>query len=292
MIESFGKKKESFEEQWKHPEKLVFSGETMEVYDISPEHQKTTVPTVVVPGWSGTPNVHMGNIEALVKKGRRTISANAPHGVDFNKEEYPLGIDIIPDAELRKIATIIEVIKKKGIEEVDAVGHSQGCMDIVLAATLYPEYFRNIVLVNPAGMIGEDNFFRLVASFSVDVVRGYVDEIRTKGLTKPMLRQIRGMISSIATDPVSSFRQVLAISDAQIHDLLASIKKQGIGISVVSAVDDEVFSSARMQKIVTKEMVDGFYSVRGKHFKFQVDADPYTELVEGALSAMEKKLKN
>ena len=177
----------------------------------------------------------------------------------------------------------------KQIEKIDAIGHSEGCMVVILAATLYPERFRDIVLVNPAGMIGKDNPWRLATSFAREVVKGYVDEVRKNGLSEPMLRAIRETTTAVINDPVQSFREVLALSNVQIHELLIGLREKGIGISIVSAVDDGVFPDKRMQEIVTKDMVDGYFTVRGHHAQFQLDAERYTQLADYALEMMQQK---
>lgn len=289
MIESL-KKSESFEEKWQSPEKVILLDQEVEVYDIRPEVEKTNVPVFLAPGWGGTPAMHKQNVETLFKEGRRTLLLNTPHGINFSREDFSSQeIGEITDAELREIAALINCIKEKNIEKVDVVAHSQGCIDTVLTAMLYPEYFRNIVLVNPAGMIGEDNFARLVVSFSADIVKGYIEEIRRNGIQKPLLSNTRVVATTetIIKNPLLALREVLAISDAQIHEFLIELKKQGIGISVVGAVDDEVFPSNRMQKIVTKDMVDGFCVTRGAHAQFNLEPDAYTGLAESALTSME-----
>lgn len=295
----------SFEHQWKQPEKITFPDDTIEMYDIRPEYEKTDIPAALMPGWGGTPEMYRENMRTLAAKNRRALSVNAPHGITVDKGQFiAADIDKIPDAVLRRIAALINSLDVKQIQKTDAIGHSQGCLDIVLAATLYPERFRNVVLVTPAGMIGKDTFWRLATSFSIDVVKGYVQGItqsiakesdsRTgrKVIFEPMLRALREVAGSALKDPVRAFREVLAISDAEIHELLIGLREKGIGISVVSAADDEVFPSGRMQKIITRDMVDGFYSVAGRHDQFQSEAETYTGVAESALTALEKKQEN
>lgn len=293
MFETFTKKTEqvpSFEEQWENPEKMTLSGEEVEVYDIKPEKEKTPVPVWLAPGWAATPEAFKDNIHTLANNSRRTISANAPHGIDFNRDEMPASdVEKMPDAEMRKIAAMINTIEAKGVEKVDAIGHSEGCMDTILAAMLYPEKFRNIVLVNPAGMIGKDSLPRLMVGFSTDIVKGHIDEIRKNGFSKPLVRMGRELGRSIISDPVNSFKEVLAISNAEIHDMLIELRKKDIKIAVVSAVDDDAFPTERMQGIMKPEMYDGFYTVRGKHNQFVLEAGIYTELCESALLGLQAR---
>ena len=284
----------TFDEQWEHPDKLVFTDRESEsevgFYDIQPESLKTKIPTAMLGGWGGTAEMYRENMRSLVTAGRRAFSVTAPHGIDYDKAEFSLeDVDNIPDAELRKIAALINSLEEKQIKKIDAIGHSEGCLDIILAATLYPERFRDIVLVNPAGMIGKDNPWRLATSFAREVVKGYVDEVRKNGLSEPMLRAIRETTTAVINDPVQSFREVLALSNAQIHELLIGLREKGIGISIVSAVDDGVFPDKRMQEIVTKDMVDGYFTVSGHHAQFQLDAERYTQLADYALEMMQQK---
>ncbi len=288
--ESSDKERSPFDEQWDHPEKMTLSGAEVEFYDISPESLKTETPTAMVEGWGGTPEMYRENIKTLVDQGRRTLAVDAPHGIDYNEGEMlSEEIDKMPDAVLRKIAALIKSLDEKQVGQIDAVAHSEGCLAVIVAATLYPLRFRDVVLVNPAGMIGKDNFWRLATSFSVDVIKGYVDEIRKNGISEPMLRSIREVGSSAVKDPIKAFREVLAISDAEIHELLIGMRANGIGISIVSTVDDGVFPQERLQKIITKDMVDGYFVAKGHHGEFQLNAEPYTKLADYALQAMQEK---
>ncbi|MCK9344508.1 MAG: alpha/beta hydrolase [Candidatus Pacebacteria bacterium] len=293
MFESFSKKEatpKSFEEQWENPELTVLSGEAVNVYDINPEKTKDPVPVWIAPGWTGTPEMYRENIRTLYEKDRRVVAVDSPHGIDFNRAEMPdADFEKMPDAILRKVAAMINTFEAKGIKNVDAVGHSEGCLDLVLAATLYPEYFRDLVLVNPAGMIGKDTLPRLMVGFTADIVKGYIEEVRTRGLSEPLLRASRVMMGSIVASPVQAFKEVLAIADADLPDMVLNLRKQGIGIIMVSAVDDEAFPGDRMQQNIKKEHVDGFYAVAGKHNQFIVEAPHYTLIADSAFDARERK---
>lgn len=281
---------ESFEEKWQERATLGFPGGSVEVYDLHPDNEKTAVPVVFIPGWGGTPEMYKKNLEVLVGLNRRTISANAPHGIE--SELHPSESEHMPDAELRKVAAFMQMLDDKKIEKTNAIGHSEGCIDVVIAATLYPERFKNIVLVNPGGMIGEDNLWRLSTCFTKDIVKTYVDAVKNKTLRGPLMRASKEVTASVVTSPVKAFREILSISNTQIHEMLKELKKQGIGISIIHGVDDEVFPMDRVQDITTSEMVDGFYSVKGRHGQFQLEADLYTKLAESALSALEQKSQN
>jgi pimeloyl-ACP methyl ester carboxylesterase len=123
---------------------------------VTPDNPKTNVPVVLAPGWSENRKVLQACAAELYAAGRPVIALDHPRrgGTVEPKEEYPID-------ELRKALTIREIIKQEGIEKVDILAHSEGAINGAMAASLEPETVRNMVLVNPAGLIGKDTLPRL-----------------------------------------------------------------------------------------------------------------------------------
>lgn len=278
-------KKLSLEEQFKNPKILELYGGKVEVVDISPENQKDEVPVVVAPGWMATPEVFKDNILTLAELGRRTISVNSPHGIEAEK------IENFPDAELRKAAAFIKTLEEKNINKVDAIGHSEAGIYLTVAATIYPDKFRNIILVDPGGMIGKDNIARLSVDFSLDIIKQTIRSIKDRRLIKPILKSFweGGKLKNL--HPVRAVREILAISDFQIHELLRGLKEKGVGLSIIHAIDDKAFPMDRVQKIAKTDQLDGFYSVKGTHNEFYLKAKKYTQLADEALTALALRKK-
>ncbi|MDA2922232.1 alpha/beta hydrolase [Patescibacteria group bacterium AH-259-L07] len=281
-IEKF-EKGPSLTEQFETPEAMEFYGGEVEVVDIHPENKKTEIPVVVAPGWAATPEVLRDNILTLAELGRRTISIKSPHGIKAEK------IKNFPEAELRKAAALIKTLEKKDIDKVDAVGHSEAGIYLTLAATLYPDKFRNIVLVDPGGMIGKDNPWRLSVGFLQDIVKQIIRGIKDRKLARSTLTSFREGRKSISSDPARAFKEAIAISRTQIHELVRELKKKGVGISIIHAVDDKIFPMDRIQKIARADQVNGFYSVKGTHNEFFLKPKKYTQLADQTLTALESK---
>ncbi|MDA2936041.1 alpha/beta hydrolase [Patescibacteria group bacterium AH-259-L05] len=281
-IEKF-EKGPSLTEQFEAPEVMEFYGGEVEVVDIHPENKKTEIPVVVAPGWAATPEVFRDNILTLAELGRRTISIKSPHGIKAEK------IENFPEAELQKVAALIKTLKKKDIDKVDAVGHSEAGIYLTLAATLYPDKFRNIVLVDPGGMIGNDNPWRLSVGFLQDIVKQIMRGIKDRKLVRPTLTSFREGGKSISSGPVRAFKELLVISKIQIHELLRELKKKGVGISIIHAADDKIFPMDKIQDIAKSDQLDGFYSVKGTHNEFFLKPKKYTRLADQALTALESK---
>ncbi len=280
----------AFDEQWAHPMRIMLTGGTIVCYDLLPESMKNNIPVILVPGWGGTPEMYRDNIDSLVSMGRRMLSVDAPHGIDYDRSMMSSkAAKQIPDAQMRKIAAFIGALDEKKILRVDAIGHSEGCIEIVFAVMLYPERFRNIVLVDPAGMIGEDDPRGLAARFSQDSLLSYAKKARNGRITARMIRAIRAIAGSLSRDPIRAFREFLVMSHTRISTSLSSIRNEGIGIAIVVAADDTVFSNERIKRVVTKEMIDVYFVALGSHSRFQLEPESYMTLIDLILTELCEK---
>jgi pimeloyl-ACP methyl ester carboxylesterase len=278
----------ALEEQFSDTETLEFSGGDVEVYDVSPEKTKTETPAIFFPGWALSAEAYKENIIGIAEKGRRVVSFDAPHGIDVEEAELASGY---PEAELRKVFTLIQTIEERGLSEVDIVGHSEGCLVAVIAATLYPEKFRNLVLVNPAGMMGEDKASSLTSRFAHDNLRRFVKGMGDFKKSGRSLKALGKTLKSALGSPIKTFREILAIADSDIRDILEDLKDAGKGIAVVHSVDDKAFPMERLQRNVKKKHVTGLYSITGAHNEIYLDPEVRAKLIDQALDALEAKGK-
>lgn len=278
------------EQQFENKEKLDFYGGLVEVVDVKPPQAKSEVPVIMASGWGGTPEMYKRNILTLAETGRRAISIDAPHGVEH--EINSQGAETMPDVELRKIAALINTLEEKGLDKVDVIGHSEGAIYTALAAKLYPEKFRNLILVNPGGMIGEDNPVRLTINFARDSARQAIDSIRNTEMMKSLMTAASELTKSAITNPLKATQEIKAISGTQIHELLKELKEAGIGIVIIHGVDDKVFPMDRVQEIAKADQLDGFVSVKGTHGQLMLEAEKYTKAAESMLTALENKEKH
>jgi len=219
-----------------------------------------------------------------------------------------------PTAEVRKAKTLLDIVHHKQLGQLDAIAHSEGAVNVAIAALLEPEKFRNIVFFGPAGLIGEDTLSRLMQGFAA------------QGAEKPTLREIpvseeakqaaeeRGQVAIaypaieatdvskavgaaanreapwyMAKNPVRAFSEGWALSQVQIHDLIAKLHEKGIGIVIMSGVDDSVFPTEKMATFLRKGTIDGFLSVRGGHGQIGETPERYMVAAEQMLEALERK---
>lgn len=293
----------SFEEQFSSVENLKVAGGTAEIFDIAPESPKSEVPVFFAPAWSCTAEVYKPALETLSGQERRVVTINHPRfGGDMSiaPEE---AVEKYPYEEVRKAMNILGVLEQKNIEKTDVIAHSEGAVNVAIAAALHPEKFRNIVLFAPAGMIGEDTFTRLLKGFAGQGKRpeslkatpaqgenpGFEEIPVTETEKYAAKTAAKEAIKYLAKNPVRGLKEGWDISKSQIHDMLRYLHEQGVGIVVMSGVDDPVFPMEKMQEIAKTDMLDGFLSLRGGHGELGNHPEKYMVAAEQMLTALEEK---
>lgn len=272
------------EEQFNNPEIVEVGKDRIEIFDLDPPEKKTEIPTLIVPGWSATVPVLKENALTLARHGRRVLGVSSPHGVETEPQT------IYPDAEMRKTEALLQLLNRKEIPKADAMSHSEAGMFLTIAAMEHDDRFRNLVLVSPAGLIGKDSLARLGPDFAKDIAGQTIKALfQENARFGKMWKAYTEAGKAVAGDPLQSLREINAMVDFRIEDLLREIKARGHGVSIIHAVNDRAFPMERMQKIVDTTMVDGFASIKGSHNELYLKPHPLTEWVDHLLDAMEKK---
>ncbi len=294
------RKKRLLGEQFDHPKKIRINGSDIHIYDIHTENANS-VPVLYGIGYSAVPGNYGQAIIDLAEKNRRVISIEAPHGVDTQPiTEHPM-------VELRKAAAWLEMMEQNNIEKADAVAHSESAIYITIAATMHPEKFRNIILVDPAGIIGKDSAPRLMIGFAMDLIKEIIDDVRkSKDVlyseynplhlinaeylpARPQTSILELAQKVIAIDPLDSIKSFFAISNADILDMIKNLREKGVGVYIIHAADDKIFPTEDVQKMISGGQVDGFYSIAGTHQTLSINPRPTADVINYALNAGEVK---
>lgn len=313
-------KTETFEEKFKRRETLRVADEDVEVLDISPEKKTHEDPVIYISGYGdGSPEGRKANVSTLMNEGWRTIMVKSSHGVEVAPQELEKGF---PESIVRQVAAIAPVLENKQIEKISAIGESRGGAVALLAAYLYPEKFKDLVLVDPAGLVEAINAGDLTLRFILGgMAEGKIFAAKDKAgevsaLTKEQVTWgTSNFMKWILKNPITSAKEIRDIGHAEMVHLLRHIKERGVGVSIVHAVEDKVFPMADVQKSINKEVenaeevlraenknddeiakaykqvVDGFYSVKGGHGAINTEPERYTWLASQALTALEEKRK-
>jgi pimeloyl-ACP methyl ester carboxylesterase len=266
---------EDFDRQFSDRQTLDHRDKTtnpVDIVDVSPgpERTKTNVPLMIAPGFSEGPQTLKENMRYFSGWGRRVLTYDAPYGISPEFEEYSSLKQAakIETYEVGKAATINRVLEQKELGRVDAVGHSEGCINLIIAALEHPDRFRNLILVNPGGMVGSTTTFEFVKR----VWRHFYAEKKALSedphMYETKTRSKHERIHNIFADPQKSLRAARAVVCSEIGDLLTELKGHDIGISIIHGVDDVLFPMDKIQGLANRGQFDGFYSVKGGHNDF------------------------
>lgn len=311
-------------EKIKTPETLDLPEGSLEVVDISPEQLKSPTPTLLVPGYAGMPETRQANVLEIVKDGRRALVIKPTREFDYKSiegmNEMTEGLPQELESIVRQAAATKAVLDAKGIDKVDGIGESQGGLVVLLAARLYPERFKNILLVDSAGLTEAMPILRLITrfaqvgikeggEFNKRVKRGEVSDLAKEQVAKGTPE----LAHWVAANPKASVKEIQDMARAELVSILKDIKTHDVGISIIHGADDPLFRMSEVRESLKQEIrrvreaaghdpeerrgnledvekvVDGFYSVAGGHGKFNTDPERYTPATLAALAALEHK---
>ena len=271
--------------------KYSFSEGDAKVLDYKPEVLRDNVPVVIVPGWSENEQTYRKTAEVIYRSGRRVLSI----GQSITNRESTEGGELVarnyPEVELKKAQILLKVFEDFGVEKADVVAHSEGAINILMAAILRPDLFRNIVLDKPAGLIGRDTKSALMGRFMRLLVQEAM--LRPKLFTDPTSSIRAGTRTAlyIAANPVRVIKEMNAITTFEITDLMKALHNHGITFSVISGVNDPLFPVKRQIEYMRENgtpSIEGYYSVVGGHNELSIHADKHAALAINALDSLQR----
>lgn len=277
-------KREALIAQFNAPERLKAGGPHDEIYDVGPRDAE--IPVFYAQGFVSNPKTHRENILALAKCNRRVLAISTYHGIDAK----PDGIH--PEILLRKAMAIIEALEQKQIKKTDAVGYSEGTLNVLLSAYLHPERFRNLVLVEPVGVIGKDTFFKQWMRHLADGLAGLAPVEKLKEYPRTSQVNIResDKLKLKHYFKLQSWKHVIntakALANTDATKFLADVRQKGVKVSIIHSADSRLVPSKRIQDTLPKDSVDGFYELPGPHGAYNLYPEAYTQAIEHALTRM------
>lgn len=297
--------REHFCKQFAHTEQIPFGGSYFESWDIVPLKQKKDMPVIFVTGWAKTPRTYKDTIYEYVKAGRRVITFSSPtHDKELDKKHK----GIYPTAQANRADAILTLIAAKGLEEVDVIAHSEGCINVAIAAERSPQLFRHLVLVSPPDLTEKESRFGIMkqarrnlrnakaemSKMKTKIKHGKASKEEKEQHQKEKARYQQGKEDGIQWLQKRGLIKGLweSMNSMVTSHILRDLHAAGHGISIVSGVDDEMVS---MKKLKTKNVeelgIDTCYVVTGGHDRIVIRPEQYATLVEEALEALESKYK-
>jgi len=312
------KEQQSLEKSYVNRSFETKSREKLEYVHIGPENYKEEVSIMYLKGFSTNNIASKDFIGGLTDKKTSVFAINNPHGIgsgsitETQKQAASEKFGALPEIELRKTAAVQELVKHEEIKRIDIVAHSEGAIYAIIYALMNPGKVRNIILIDPAGMVGEDNRYELIKRATKDTLL-QTEKIRQKLLgidprvgknadnpKKPISLRIEGhqenalaksqakeFIGALADNPKRWTEAIGAIANADIVEALQYLRHDcGIKVGIIHAVDDQTFPIDRIRKN-SKDAMDGSFSTVGTHCTFDQNPDKYIQMVKDLISGME-----
>lgn len=230
----------------------------VETVDISPITHTHQTPVLFAPGWQETIKMERECLYELYDSGRRVVSLTHPMAV-YKRDTN----DGFPAIEARKAETLLGFLDAKDIHQIDAMAHSEGAINLAIAAMMQPERFRSLVLVTPAGLIGDDNLLRLSIGFGRHVVRtGQINKLLKGRLKGQIYHQKLPLLKKMSI----VLEEGLAMTSFNLHPLLLDLRKKGVRIAVLAGEKDTAFPIDRLKNHLSKSAPED------EHFGFDMFA--------------------
>lgn len=255
----------------------------IEVIDVTSQNPDVNIPILFAPGMGATINTNLIALNTMAGKGRRVVSLNHPRRGGKIPGE-------IQAEELRKARSLLAVINETGAGKVDVIAHSEGAINTILAALINPDKFRNIVLVEPAGLVGRHSIATLIERQGRENDLADQRQSKNKDFSDQAKTIDREFGKYLASNPLRALNEIHAISRAEIQEMLRVLHEKGIKIAIFQSADSRLFPMDLVQKMVKDSKIDGFYSLQGGHYDIQHDPRFAIQTVK-ALEALEMKVE-
>jgi len=178
-------------------------------------------------------------------------------GVDREIHFLNPGRSIGPGTLLqRKVAEVRRYVEENQIEKVDFVGHSLGAVVATTLAAETPVMVREVVLVNPVGVIGNDSYWRLVRRS----LRSFASDLRRAvaiGEVKQFLRAVMASAVTILRNPILTLiREPALTASTDITSVLRGLKRMGVKVCLLKSASDWTFPNKRVEETLSAAPFD------------------------------------
>jgi pimeloyl-ACP methyl ester carboxylesterase len=250
--------------------------------EIIPRTAGDPVPLVFIPGWGQTARAYAIPLQTFAERGRHVYSLFRPaHGRPIT------GPTDLPREEVRKAQTLIGALSRWQLARVDLVAHSEGALGAIIATALYPHRVRNLILVDPGGLIVGDRWYRLAGRFAKMIVQCTREAATNTAERRALVWAVVNPTIYSLTHPGRAMAQVAALARWHSLELLRGLRGSDVGVVMITGVDNRVFPINQAGPLVRDGvmLVDGFQAVRGGHAKLLGDAR-YADAVLNAIDRL------
>jgi alpha-beta hydrolase superfamily lysophospholipase len=208
------------------------------IYSQSPDLPRGKI--FVVPGFGETTYHSQPLLAALVNLGYAALAFTPPRkrGERFDPIE-------------RQSRIITEVLKANLMnnEKVYAVAHSLGSSAVLKAAKIHPEYFASLTLMQPAGIITEQQSIAELAGRTIRKIprNQKLAKLADKRSTSRVARSQFNSATFLVKSPIVSWREAVAAGRYSIIDDLKAVTDLRIPVHLVVSKGDEMFDYDKVE---------------------------------------------
>ncbi|HVC36375.1 MAG TPA: alpha/beta hydrolase [Candidatus Dormibacteraeota bacterium] len=204
---------------------------------------------LVVPGFGESVSHIKPLVKALTVEGYETFTFRPPRRAVKENGKH---IDPI----MRQGKVILEILRSllsEG-EKIHVLAHSLGAAAVLKAVQLRPDYFTSLILMQPAGLVGEQSAYELAGRATKKAFSNHrVARISENSSTTRVLKSHLVSGGVIAKQPLLARREAVAAGRYNIQDDLQSVAALDIPVHVVVSTGDEMFdhtSVARSRSVI------------------------------------------
>lgn len=266
---------------WKPKQTINIGGYSVDVYiyDILPIRPRSIIPVIICPGFLEVPKSWEKHADLLSVKGFRVIAYDAPHGLPLSHVGPSMGEYRI---ELQKMQTLVAVMQALKIDRADLIGRSEGAIWALLAAVYYPEKVRNIVLQNPAGLIGKDWFLPFLFRWCHDMRQTRRNEEGDPSPFSPIPAN-----SVMARNWWRTIKEIWAIMYSDTYRSLQVACARHVKIGIISTDHDHLFPAELVRK-QTEGLIDIFVKLHGSHTSFFCRTDEFANAIANMFDSLKQ----
>ena len=256
-------------------------GGIYEIIDARPPEgvREADIPVLYATGFGSVGKMIPGVLGQIPgEQNRRLVTWNEVVGIDmensvlFERQANNDSIEgerpeeaAIPTVQLSKALGLIETLRHTQIDKVDVVAHSEGAIHTLLAAALYPEKFRTIVLNSPAGLSGSQSTLSLAVFTIFDRIKQKFDDNKEKDLESydPSANKMPITVSTKKFNPHNTkthtrskkstflLDSISQMAKVEMQDVLQYVRSQGVKVAIVHGGTDTAFPATKMVEKIT-----------------------------------------
>lgn len=258
---------------YQHVESFKSLGGYVRVHEINPENKKDEVPILFIPGWGASAKTVEKLAIEFANHGRRILVINNEH-LDRCQRTEEKEYRKVPCLEYNKAIGIHTILKGRELTKVDLISHSEGSVAATVAMHMEPSFFRNLLLINPAGLLENDTLLKLEHRFLFAI---YTHIHNSKGiLHKQSITFWFNVLKYVLLNPIQSFREAFNLPYCDIESFLEEINvKQDMQALILQTKGDVVFPLKKIKKTLQRSPSVRLYVEEGNHIQLYLEPERF-----------------